>query len=284
MRAGRSRPGGGRVESERPAMHGETLAGGNVNQVVRIGGTVRRTMGGWSSSVHALLQHLRFRGFQGAPEFMGVDEAGREVLTFIPGEVAGDRYPNLPGFMWSDAALAAFAQLLRQYHDATQGFRPPTLPGWQLSYPDRGQHEVICHNDFALYNVVFRGGLPVAVFDFDMAGPGPRLWDIAYALYNAVPLASFAPAIPADTTVGYATERHASARRRRIALFFRSYGLSPPPDLEHWVVTRLRTLCETLSMGAAQGNPAYEQMVTDGHLAHYEREVVFLERNFRRWV
>lgn len=149
-------------------MDGEPLAGGNVNQVVRIGGTVRRAMGAWSPSVHALLQHLHSRGFPGAPQFLGVDEAGREILTFIPGDVAGSRYPDLPRFMWSDDALGAFARLLRQYHDATQGFQPPPSSNWQLAYPDARQHEVICHNDAAWYNVVFRQGHPVALFDFDM--------------------------------------------------------------------------------------------------------------------
>jgi len=28
-------------------------------------------------------------GFPGAPRFLGIDAAGREVLTFVPGEVAG---------------------------------------------------------------------------------------------------------------------------------------------------------------------------------------------------
>lgn len=266
-------------------MDGEALAGGNVNQVARIGETVRRTMGPWSPSVHALLQHLEARAFHGAPRFLGVDEADREILTYIPGDVAGDRYPALPGFMWSDDALAAFAVLLRQYHDATQGFQPPAPPAWQLVYPDPRQHEVICHNDAALYNLVFRHGRPVALFDFDMAGPGPRLWDIAYALYTAVPLASFAPDGANAAVVNYSVEEHHdSARGRRIAVFFDAYGLPMPVDLKDWVITRLRTLCDTLRNGAEQGDESFQRMVEESHLAHYEREVRFLDHHFRRWV
>lgn len=267
-------------------MDRQLLTGGNVNQVVRIGGTVRRVMGAWSPGVHALLQHLQSRGFQGAPEFLGVDEAGREILTFISGDVAGNRYPDLPRFMWSDDVLGVFARLLRQYHDATQGFQPPTSADWQLTYPDSQQHEVICHNDAALYNVVFRQDLPVALFDFDMAGPGPRLWDIAYAVYTAVPLASFSVDYASDSTavVPYVVEHHASDRRRRLMLFFEAYGRPIPQDLQDWVIRRLQTLCDTLRTGAAHGNRAFQKMVDDGHVAHYEHEVEFLTRYFTNWL
>lgn len=255
-----------------------------MNHVVRIGDTVRRPRGAWSPSVQALLQHVKSRGFHGAPQFLGIDEVGREILTFIPGVVAGDRYPDLPRFMWSDGALAALAKLMRQYHDATEGFQLSASPAWQLSYWDPKKHEVICHNDAAWYNVVFRNGIPVALFDFDMAGPGPRLWDIAYALYTSVPLGSFAPDDTTDATVVYSASHHAAERRRRIRLYFESYGLVPPRDLQDWVVTRLRTLCNTLIIGAAQGNLAFQQMIEKGHLEHYENEVKFIERHFRIWL
>jgi hypothetical protein len=38
--------------------------------------------------VHALLGHLHAAGFGGAPRPLGLDEFGREVLTFIPGTIA----------------------------------------------------------------------------------------------------------------------------------------------------------------------------------------------------
>jgi Ser/Thr protein kinase RdoA (MazF antagonist) len=47
---------------------------------------------------------------------------------------------------------------------------------------------VICHNDFAPYNLVFRDGALAGAIDFDTASPGTRLWDIAYLAYRAVPL------------------------------------------------------------------------------------------------
>ena len=43
------------------------LHGGNVSTVVRVGDTVRRNAGPWTPSVHALLRHLEYVGFTGAP-------------------------------------------------------------------------------------------------------------------------------------------------------------------------------------------------------------------------
>jgi hypothetical protein len=64
------------------------LEGGNASGgVVRIGDTVRRPAGPWTPAVHALLGHLHAAGFPGAPQPLGLDEHGREVLTFIPGTI-----------------------------------------------------------------------------------------------------------------------------------------------------------------------------------------------------
>src|SRR5579871_1663987 len=109
------------------------LSGGNVTPVVRINETVRRAVGPWSPAVHDLLRHLEARGFDAAPRVLGIDEQGREILTYIPGEVG--RYP-LPSYMWTDDTLVAAARLLRRYHDATIDYVPPPGAIWQIVYPD----------------------------------------------------------------------------------------------------------------------------------------------------
>jgi hypothetical protein len=70
------------------------LTGGDVTEgVVRVGDTVRRPVGPHSPLVHALLAYLESVGFEGAPRFLGIDGAGREVLSYIDGEVAGRPRP-----------------------------------------------------------------------------------------------------------------------------------------------------------------------------------------------
>ena len=70
----------------------QLLPGGNAGGAVRVGATVRRPTGPWTPSVHALLNYLEARQFPGAPRALGVDEHGREVLSFLPGET--DRGPS----------------------------------------------------------------------------------------------------------------------------------------------------------------------------------------------
>ena len=262
----------------------EVLEGGNVNHVVRVRNTVHRPIGYWSPSVHELLRHLENQNFDGAPRFLGIDNAGREILTYLDGEVPGDDYPELKPYMWLDDTLVNFARILRRYHDATHGFVAISQGRWQLSYGDDEQHEVICHNDADLYNVVFQNGSPVALIDFDMAGPGPRMWDIAYALYTSVPLASFEPDPSRATTVSYQPGMHSANRRRRIHLFFKAYGISAPHDLKRWIIERLTALCDVLMTGAAEGNLAFRRMVDEGHLAYYENEIQFLMDHFEEWT
>ncbi|MEA2526119.1 MAG: hypothetical protein QOF73_3346 [Thermomicrobiales bacterium] len=255
------------------------LHGGNLNVVVRVGDTVRRSPRPWSPAVQGLLRHLEVRGFDGAPRFLGIDAQGREILSFIPGEVGS--YP-LPPYMWSDATLVEAARLLRRFHDATAGYVP--LPGvtWQLVYPGAGRHEVICHNDVAPYNMVFAEGRPYALIDFDTAGPGPRIWDIAYAVYTFVPLASFAPRVD-GSTAPYEVASHAAERARRLRLFCHAYGSQPTEELLQTVERRLDALCSTVIEGAAAGDAGYQHLIDTGHLDHYRREIAFLQRHASDW-
>jgi Ser/Thr protein kinase RdoA (MazF antagonist) len=227
-----------------------------------VGDTVRRATGPWSAAVHSLLRHLEARGFAGAPRFRGLDAQGREILTFLPGEVG--RYP-LPAYMWSDSALTGAARLLRRYHDATVGFVPPSDAQWQMVYPDPAQHEVLCHNDFAPYNLTFVDEQPVGIIDFDWAGPGPRLWDLAYAAYRFVPV-SYATDVVA---LGLADPARQATRLRR---FCAAYGDADPLALLPWIEARLEQMCATIRTQAAAGNAAFQRQLEEGHLAHYQRE------------
>ncbi|MEK4661396.1 aminoglycoside phosphotransferase family protein [Priestia sp. FSL H7-0729] len=261
----------------------EVLTGGNVNQVVRIGATVRRSTRP-DPYVQELLLHLEKVGYDHAPRYLGVDEEGRAILTYLEGIVPGNDYPEIEAYMWSDESLKGIARLLRTYHDATATY----LTDAQSSnaYSNTEKHEVMCHNDFALYNMVFKDGVPQGIIDFDMVGPGPRLWDIAYTLYTCVPLANFSPPtqMSGKEVIPYCSEAHAAVRKKRIELFMNTYGVALPLDLKQWIVSRIRFMCKTLADRAADGDVAFMKMVEEGHLAHYEKEVIFLEKHFDDWT
>lgn len=241
------------------------LPGGNVTGAVRIDQTVHRAMGPWNRTVHHLLQYLEAQGFAGAPQFLGIDEQGREILTFIEGEVGN--YP-LPHYMWADESLIEVARFLRRYHDLTASYTPPENALWQLPYPDHSRHEVICHNDVAPYNMVYTNGKPHALIDFDTAGPGPRVWDLAYAAYRFVPLMHASD--PEIVALGLTWPQE---QGRRLHLFCQTYGTVQPHDVLAMVEPRLQALCSLMISRADLGDTAYRKMIDDGHLAGYIREI-----------
>ncbi len=245
------------IEEESP------LSGGNVSIVVRVGDTVRRTTGPWSTAVHSLLRHLEAQGFDGAPRFLGLDAQGREVLTFLPGEVG--RYP-LPPYMWAEAALVGAARLLRRYHDATVSFTPPAGAAWQMMDSDPTRHEVICHNDFAPYNLTYVDEQPQGIIDFDFAGPGPRLWDLAYAAYRCVPVSYAADLAGLGLT-------DPAVQAQRLAQFCAAYGGDDPQVVLAGIEPRLQAIGTTIRTQAAAGHAAFQRQISEGHLTHYQQEL-----------
>src|SRR4051794_36590028 len=190
------------------------LAGGftNAGLVSRLGDTVRRPLRPTSSATHALLEHLERVGFDGAPRFLGIDERGREVLSFIEGEAV---IPPYPAWALTDQALVSVAELLRRYHDAAVSF-DASGHRWGRPVPPAFRGDIVSHNDPNLDNVVFSGGRAVALIDFDLAAPGSAVWDVACAARLWAPLRD---------------ERDAPARLRggslgRLRMFADAYGLA----------------------------------------------------------
>lgn len=130
-----------------------------MNTVVRVGDTVRRPPE--PPHVIALLEWYERVGFTGAPRFLGHDEQGREILSFVEGTPAFAPVPS------SDEIVAAIGRLLRRAHNAQEGFAPPG--------------RVIGHGDFFWTNVIFRNGLPVALIDWELARPMTPTLEVAMA-------------------------------------------------------------------------------------------------------
>ncbi|MFB9628622.1 phosphotransferase [Nonomuraea helvata] len=195
-------------------LHEVPLQGGDVTDgVVRVGDTVRRPASTSTPAVHALLRHLEAAGFEGAPRVLGMDALGREILTYVPG-TTGLRVGSV-----TDAALAAIAVLVREFHDATAGF-PLATEGWAYGSNDDKAPEVIGHCDLTPENMIFHNDKPRALIDFDLARPTTRLFDIVTALRHWAPIADPVDRHPLlrDLDVG-----------ARLRLFCDAYGV-PPRD------------------------------------------------------
>ncbi|PWR06650.1 trifolitoxin immunity protein [Micromonospora acroterricola] len=136
-----------------------------------MGDTVRRTAPANLDFVGALLHHLAGVGADLAPRHLGVDARGRQTLSYVAGRVPW-RDREDPAF-FADPALVRLAELIRRLHDA--------CAGTALA----GDAETVCHRDLSPKNTVYRdsptGPLPVAFLDWDLAGPGRRIEDVAFA-------------------------------------------------------------------------------------------------------
>jgi hypothetical protein len=239
----------------------EALDGGNMSGATRTGETVRRAAGSWTPTVHRLLQHLRDHGIAWVPAPMGVDERGREVVSFLPGEVP--HYP-LPVWMWDDEVLTGSAQRLAALHDLTQTF--DVAHGvWQL--PVHQPVEVVCHNDFAPYNMVFAGRQLAGVIDWDTASPGPRVWDLAYLAYRLVPLVGpNNPDVDAQPT---------SESARRLRLLCDSYGHGQEPRAV--AMTAVERLRELASFTAERATREDERLRS--HVTTYRQDADWIARH-----
>lgn len=202
------------------------LAGGGRTVVTRRGGVVIRETGSWGRSVHSLLSHLREAGFAGAPRVVGdgFDEQDREILTYIEGDVINPA-------PWSDEAIHELGCLIQRLHDATTSFRPSADAIWRPWFGrEVGTPDIIGHCDAAPWNIVSRHGKPVALIDWEAAGPVERLTEIAMAAWNNAQLY--------DDDVaemnGLPEARH---RIRQVRIFSDAYGL--PANDRHRLAYRI---------------------------------------------
>lgn len=155
------------------------LAGGNVGGAVRVGDTVRRPAGPWTPAVHDLLEHLERAGLDRVPRAIGRDEQGREVLSFLPGSP-----PDLTAT--TPAQVRAAASWIGRYHRAVASFRPGERR-WRFVERDLEPHEIVCHHDATLYNMLFEGDRLTGVIDWDVAGPGVPLDDLGILAWSGLP-------------------------------------------------------------------------------------------------
>jgi aminoglycoside phosphotransferase (APT) family kinase protein len=244
------------------------LSGGNVSSgVVRVGDTVRRPAGPWTPAVHALLAHLHLAGFHGAPRPLGVDERGREVLTFIPGTVA---WPGGFRQLNGDGQLRRAARLIRDFHDAVAGFTPPPGAQWQVLMPADGD-EIIAHHDLAPWNLIIAEH-GWAFIDWDGAAPGTRLGDLAYAMHGFAPL-SADPALKRDDA------------GRRLRLIADAYGLTEAQrlDIVPLLARRTRAMHAFLAREAARGTQPWARLWQEGHGDAWDADTSYIAQREARW-
>jgi hypothetical protein len=231
------------------------LEGGNLGGAALVQGTVRRQTGPWTAGVHALLRHLEAVGFARAPRVRGVDEQGREILTFLPGETVGNTRP-WPAWAHADISIDGVASWLRDFHDAVADFVPEPGTTWRGGVTWQ-PGMIVGHNDAAPYNAAWSQRGLEGFFDWDWAGPGPVVTDLAFTVFAWAPL--HVPSVLLG--VGFSD---LDGRRRRLERFLDVYGWQGTGnDVLDAVRARLQDHIADVQRLAAAGDPHFVRLLEE---------------------
>jgi Ser/Thr protein kinase RdoA (MazF antagonist) len=145
---------------------------------------------------------------------------------------------------------------------------------WRVVIPpeDDGRGEIIAHHDLAPWNLVTDGDAWTFI-DWDVAGPGSRLWDLAYAVKAFVPLS-------ADP----AWQRPDAAARVRVLAD--AYGLDEDQRrrLAPMLARRSRAMYDLLAAGHAQGAQPWARLWAEGHGEIWLRDTTYIEQHEADWL
>ena len=213
------------------------LEGGNITAgVVRVGDTVRRPLGASSDLTHAVLLHLEAAGFPHSPRFLGIDDQGREILTYAPGRTI---WPHEADLLDRGGCVEPVAALVARLWEAMTTFPSP-----------------LAHGDLAPWNVVLGDDGTWTLIDWDEVAPDEPATELAYVLHTFLPL------WPTSTFADDDVEL-----RRRIEVFTARLGAGRElvDEALRRVPAKCRSIARAAEAGAAAGRPAFQRMVDEGH-------------------
>ncbi|MCK5892493.1 phosphotransferase [Aeromicrobium sp.] len=239
----------------------EHLPGGS-GGVWKVGRTVRRPTGPWTPAVHELLTWLAGEGLGGIPHVGGVDDDGREIVSYIEG-----RGVPVDDEIVLDTVLVEAVGWLRDFHDLVDSYRPDGPRTWRQSGAEPVELEpgqIVCHNDPGAYNWIVQSGHFVAMIDWDLAGPGDPIDDLAFLCWTAIPL---------YRDIG------AAETARRIELVVDAYAEWGPLTLLDAVERRMTTATERIAAGIERSDPGMLHLQTRGEPQRTrDRVAAFRER------
>lgn len=264
--------------------HETQLTGGHANagavsRVVgdRFGDSVRRPAKPQTETVHAFLVHLRDCGIEVVAKPLGFDDDGREVLSFIEGQVQKQTIAgwDFPASDPDHKTLVAVASAQKRMHDAAATFAPPADVVWGQAgdyFPPGAEGSLPCHNDLCISNVLFDDDGISGIIDFDYLHPVNRLFDIAVAIRHWLPVTApeDAPTIAAE--FGRRARFHAYCDVHEL----RDDERATVIELIHRFLSRARSNVARLAAGGAIG---FQQMIADGYDDRVARTLVWIEQS-----
>lgn len=156
---------------------------------------------------------------------------------------------------------------------------------WRASRHRWQPGDIVGHNDAAPYNAVWRehpgtgitDGVLIGFIDWDCAGPGPALRELAFVAFSWVPLT--APHVAAGDGFSDVADRP-----RRLRLLLDAYGYQGDIDaLLHAVKARIVDHIEGLVRLAASGDPPFVRLVQRGVIEDLDRAIAQLGHDASRF-
>ncbi len=252
----------------------ETLNGGRKGKIKMYGDKVVRPANEWSSNVHKFLDFIIREGFNFVPKPYGFTENNEEILSFVIGTAYN--YP-LPEIFLKDDMIIRSAELLKRFHELGKKYIKVLHGSEKWMLPKVDPIEVMCHGDFAPYNVTIIDEKPVGIIDFDTLHPGPALWDVAYAVYRWIPFTS--PKNPDHYD-------DIDEQIRKVSLFMDAYNaaLQEREALPKVMVQRLNALISYMTAQANDGNEDFAKHLEDGHILIYKNDINYIIKNERKII
>lgn len=247
----------------------EILHGGRNGKIHKLGEKVIRPSNKWTQDVHDFLRFIHAEGADFVPYPYEITDYNKEVLSFLPGEVF--HYP-LPKQALTDNMLISVAKLLWNFHQYSRSYVSRLTNKEQWMLPIMSPVEVLCHGDFAPYNVTIEDHKATSIIDFDTLHPGSEMWDISYAIYRWVP---FTIAISSDELV----DVHDQIRRTK--LFMDTYEVTniKRNAFVAILISRLKSLIDFMVSEANNGNDDFKLNIEKGHLEIYLNDIAYLQSN-----
>ena len=206
--------------------------------------------------MHALLTHLSTR-LPHVPQVLGFDDRGREMLSYLPGQVI-----DLETEVLTPTQIIALVRWTRDFHAAVADF---VHPGPWRYFPIRSA-TIIGHNDIAPYNACFDGDQLTGVFDWDLSGPSTPLMELAFIAWNTVPL--------------WSIDFHPVETARRLELIAATYGSFGPIEILHAVPERIQLMLDGIPVAAAAGDAGMANLITAGEPKRSQRSLARLVTRF----
>ena len=211
-----------------------------------------------ATDIHQFLNFLSQKGSSVTPKVMGVS-GEEEILSFMPGIV----YNELPESLRTDEMIKSAAKLLKNFHVLSRDYMSQLDGSEQWLLSPKEPMELLCHGDFAPYNVTIENNKALGIIDFDTLHPGYAMWDIAYGIYR---WASFEAGGDLKEQI-------------RLALLFLEAYETDDIKFVGTLIKRLQALVDCMKKEAASGNENFQENIESGHLQKYLEDIEYLKAN-----